>query len=150
MHCAIDFVRYWQNAPCVRILGRSLTFLHLPVPQTTHPSVHIVVLAPWSLDCSAGAIPFSSSIFPLLYRIKLSAFACDSKSIFGRLQAHRLGGDSGLRHGRSQRARAVWHRLQDIQRLCLRHGRRAYHQSEVSRQRPTSLLGERHPLPPRV
>lgn len=66
------------------------------------------------------------------------------------LQAHRLGRDPGLRYGRSQRARALRHRFQGVQRLCLRHGCRAYHQPEVSRQRPPYVLRERYPFPRRI
>ena len=56
------------------------------------------------------------------------------------LQTHRMGRDSGMRHGRSQRPRTVWHRQQDIQRLRLWYGCGAYHQPQISGERPPYVL----------
>jgi phenylalanyl-tRNA synthetase alpha subunit len=58
------------------------------------------------------------------------------------MQAHGLGRDPGLRHGRSQRAEKLRHRSGRIQRIRLWHGHRAHRYAGLRHQRPAPVLAE--------
>lgn len=57
-----------------------------------------------------------------------------------RVQADRLAGSHGLRHGAPERAAHVQHRSREIPGLRLRHGRRAPGHAALRGERPASVL----------
>jgi hypothetical protein len=62
---------------------------------------------------------------------------------FTEPSAGALARDLGLRNGSPERARQRWHRSHDLQRLRVRHGRRAARDAALRRRRPARVFRER-------